>query len=61
MPAVRDAIIMLFSSKTEDDLLPQEGKEKLRADILKTIRDTLEELTGTPGVEAVYFSNFVMQ
>ena len=61
MPAVRDAIIMLFSSKTEDDLLPPEGKERLRAEILKTIRDTLEGLTGSPGVEAVYFSNFVMQ
>ena len=59
--AIRDGIIMLFSTKTEDDLLLAEGKEKFRAEILKEIRDTLEELTGTPGVEAVYFSNFVMQ
>ncbi len=61
MPAVRDAVIMLFSTKTEDDLIMQEGKEKFRAEILKVIRDTLESLTGAPGVEAVYFSNFVMQ
>ena len=61
MPAIRDGIIMLFSTKTEDDLLLAEGKEKFRAEILKEIRDTLEELTGAPGVEAVYFSNFVMQ
>ena len=61
MPAIRDAIIMLFSSKSEDDLITSEGKEKLRQEILQTIRDTLEGLTGKPGVEAVYFSNFVMQ
>ena len=61
MPAVRDAVIMLFSTKTEDDLIMQEGKEEFRAEILKVIRDTLESLTGAPGVEAVYFSNFVMQ
>ena len=61
MPAIRDAIIMLFSTKTEDDLITAEGKEQFRQEILKTIRDTLEGLTGTPGVEAVYFSNFVMQ
>lgn len=61
MPAVRDAVIMLFSTKTEDDLIMQEGKEKFRAEILQVIRDTLESLTGAPGVEAVYFSNFVMQ
>ena len=61
MPAVRDGIIMLFSQKSEDDLLTMEGKEAFRTEILQQIRKTLEELTGKPGVEAVYFSNFVMQ
>lgn len=61
MPAIRDGIIILFSQKQEEDLLTTEGKEKFRAEILQKVRDTLEELTGTPGVEAVYFSNFVMQ
>ena len=61
MPAIRDAVIMLFSTQTEDNLITSEGREEFRALILKKIRDTLEELTGNPGVEAVYFSNFVMQ
>jgi len=61
MPAVRDAVIMLFSGQSEDMLITVEGKEAFRASILQTIRDTMEELTGIPGVEAVYFSNFVMQ
>jgi flagellar FliL protein len=61
MPVIRDGIIMLFSTQTEDDLVTAEGKEKFRALILQEIRGNLEELTGNPGVEAVYFSNFVMQ
>ena len=60
-PAIRDGVIMLFNSKTEDDLIKPDGIEKFRAEVLKKIRDTLEELTGSPGVEAIYFSNFVMQ
>lgn len=61
MPAIRDGIILLFNEQTEDELLTVEGKEKFRAQILEKIRMTLEQLTGKPGVEAVYFSNFVMQ
>ncbi len=61
MPAVRDAVLMLFSNQEEEDLMTVEGKEAFRAQILETIRSTLQRLTGNPGVEAVYFSNFVMQ
>jgi len=61
MPAVRDAVLLLFSTQDEDGLLSVEGKEAFRAQILEKIRSTLERLTGNPGVEAIYFSNFVMQ
>jgi len=61
MPAVRDAVLLLFSDQKEEDLMSVEGKEAFRAQILERIRSTLERLTGKPGVEAVYFSNFVMQ
>ena len=61
MPAVRDAVLLLFSMQQEEDLMSIEGKEAFRAQILEKIRSTLERLTGSPGVEAVYFSNFVMQ
>lgn len=61
MPAVRDAVLLLFSMQKEEDLMSIEGKEAFRAQILEKIRSTLERLTGSPGVEAVYFSNFVMQ
>ncbi len=61
MPAVRDAVLLLFSAQKEEDLISLEGKEAFRAQILEKIRSTLERLTGSPGVEAVYFSNLVMQ
>lgn len=61
MPAVRDAVLLLFSMQDEDNLMSLEGKEAFRAQILEKIRSTLERLTGRPGVEAVYFSNLVMQ
>ena len=61
MPAVRDAVLLLFSMQQEEDLMSIEGKEAFRARILEKIRATLERLTGSPGVEAIYFSNFVMQ
>jgi len=61
MPAIRDAVLLLFSTQDEDDLMSLEGKEAFRAQLLDRIRSTMERLTGKPGVEAVYFSNFVMQ
>ena len=61
MPAIRNSIVMLFSSKTYDDLKGVEGKEQTRQEALAAIQDILEERTGDPGVEDVYFTGFVMQ
>jgi len=61
MPAIRDRVIMLLSSKDEDSLLDTEGKERLREEVLEAVQGVLQENTGTPGIEAVYFTNFVMQ
>ena len=61
MPAIRDRVIILLSSKDEASLLDTEGKELLRAEVLAAVQAVLQENTGVPGVEAVYFTNFVMQ
>jgi flagellar FliL protein len=61
MPAIRDRVIILLSNKSEDSLLDTEGKEQLREEVLTAVQDVLKENTGEPGVEAVYFTNFVMQ
>ena len=61
MPAIRDKVIMLLSSKDEEGLLDVDGKEKLREELLAAIQEVLVKNTGAPGIEAVYFTNFVMQ
>ena len=61
MPAIRDRVIMLLSSKDEASLLDAEGKELLRAELLTAVQAVLQEIIDVPGVEALYFTNFVMQ
>lgn len=61
MPAIRDRIVMLFSSQKSEVLETMEGKEQLRSEILAGVQGILREHTGSPGVEAVYFTSFVMQ
>jgi flagellar FliL protein len=61
MPVVRNNLIMLLSAKTYDELISREGKEALREEALQEIRKILEERAGNSGIEAVYFTSFVMQ
>ena len=61
MPVIRNAIVLLLSSQSVEDVASIEGKEKLRAEVLEKIREILEERTGKPGVEEVYFTSFVIQ
>lgn len=61
MPAVRNAVVLLLSRQTYDELMAHEGKERLRAEVLAEIRRVLEAQAGAPIVEDVYFTSFVMQ
>ena len=54
---IRDAIIMILSAQTSEDLATPEGKERLKRLIAERINGML-----TQGeVESVYFLDFVMQ
>jgi len=61
-PAVRNDLVLLFSSQDNATLMTAEGKEKLRATALETIRHVLtgEGFNGAL-IEAVYFTSFVIQ
>ena len=61
MPIIRNNLVLLFGSQTYEDLSTLEGKEALRDEALETIQNILEEETGDPVVEAVYFTSLVMQ
>ena len=60
-PAVRNALVMLFSSQDAKTLISREGKEKLRSDSLDEIRKIVAERTKGATIDAVYFTSFVMQ
>ena len=57
MPQIRDAILMLASSKTFEELYDVHGKKQLKAELLIELN---EMLTRGEAV-AVYFNDFVVQ
>jgi flagellar FliL protein len=61
MPAIRDSLLLLLSSQTYETLASAEGKERIRAEALAAVQKILQTHTGKPGVEAIYFTGFVMQ
>lgn len=60
MPAIRNNLVLLLSRQVYDDLVPHEGKEALRLAALAEVQGVLEAQTGKPGVDDLFFSNFVM-
>ena len=61
MPVIRNNLVLLFSSQTYENLSTLEGKEQLRGEALQELQNILEQESGEPGVEALYFTSFVMQ
>ena len=60
-PAIRNNLVLLFSSQTYERVSTLEGKEALREEALGVVQEILEQETGDPGIEAVYFTSLVMQ
>jgi flagellar FliL protein len=60
LPAIRNRLVLLFSSQKYEDLLSREGKEKLQQQALEEINKVLGE-RGKLRVDAVVFTSFVMQ
>lgn len=61
MPQIRNNLIMLFADQKLDRLTTNEGKEQLRMQALTQIQAVLTREIGYPGVDAVYFTIFVLQ
>ncbi len=60
-PMLRNNLLLLFSSQEYTDVVTREGKEKLLAQTLEEVNNTLHNEAGIDGVEAVYFTAFVAQ
>jgi len=61
MPQIRNATLLLLSSKTAEELAPVEGKQKLATELVTQINQILGVKDPKQGVVAVYFSAFVIQ
>ena len=61
MPAIRHQILLLLSGQKYSELRTPEGKEKLRGEILSMVQEMLGATPKVPGIEAVYFTMFIMQ
>jgi len=57
LPAIRDLIIRILSSKTVEEIQTSKGKEKLKEEIKRKINQYLT----TGEVRNVYFTEFVIQ
>jgi flagellar FliL protein len=61
-PIIRNDLLLLFGNKRVDEVSSHEGKEALRAAALEGVRKIIKDEGGKPeGLEAVYFTSFVMQ
>lgn len=57
MPKIKNEIIMVLSSKTLDDVIPVDGKVRLRDELMVRLANIL----GQGRLNNVYFSQFVVQ
>lgn len=61
-PPLRDAMIMLLAHQSGETMRSVQGREKVRQQALKEVQKVLQEVAGVKqGVEAVYFTDFVIQ
>ena len=60
-PVIRDALVSLFSSQEYSIISNSAGRDKLQAQALAAVRKVVQARLGRPGIDALYFTSFVMQ
>lgn len=60
-PAIRHEMVMLLSGKSVDEIKTVSGKQKMMEDALAAIQQVLQENINNTGIEAVYFTDLVIQ
>jgi len=60
-PLIRGRLVTLLGEQDFVALRTEAGKEALRERVLATLQDVLRTEIGSPGVEQVYFTEFVLQ
>ena len=60
-PVIRDALVSLFSNQDYSIISDTAGREKLQTEALAAVRKIVQARLGRPGIDALYFTSFVMQ
>jgi flagellar FliL protein len=60
-PRIRNDLLMLFSKLDRDAIATAEQRQGLQSEALVAINKVLTSESGKDGVEAVYFTKFVIQ
>lgn len=60
-PLIRNLLVQLFSTQTDETLNSVEGKEQLRQEALKQVQALLEAEEGKPIVDDLLFNNLIIQ
>lgn len=61
-PPLRDAMIMLLAHQSGETMRSVQGREKVRQEALEDARKVMQKVAGVKkGIEAVYFTDFVIQ
>lgn len=61
LPYIRNDLVMLFGSQTEEGISSQEGKEALRLEALQAVRDLLHREERRKGIVDLYFTSLLVQ
>jgi flagellar FliL protein len=60
-PVIRDALLSLFGSQNSAAMSDPAGRASLQAKALAAVQKIIKERTGSNGVDALYFTSFVIQ
>ncbi|MEO7072466.1 MAG: flagellar basal body-associated FliL family protein [Rhodanobacter sp.] len=60
-PVIRDAMVSLLSSQDYAIISNAGGRQKLQAQALAAVQKVVRARLGRPGIDALYFTSFVMQ
>lgn len=60
-PAIRNRLILLYGNTDYEAAITRDGKEKMLSDALAEVQAVLRDTIGRDGVEAVYFTNLLIQ
>lgn len=58
---IRNSLILLYSGAVYEEVTTRDGKEQMLTDGLAEIQKIMTDISGSPSVEALYFTSLVIQ